>query len=75
MATPREYYVVIERDDDGRYVGEVPQLSACYSEGETVDERSRTAGPPSRLPMGLVVAARSGGEDREDALEELRIRT
>jgi len=29
---------VIERDEDGIYVGEVPQLKACYSQGETVDE-------------------------------------
>lgn len=34
----REFYVVIERDEDGFYVGEVPQLRACYSQGKTVDE-------------------------------------
>jgi len=33
-----EFYVVIERDEDGLYVGEVPQLNACYSQGETIDE-------------------------------------
>lgn len=33
-----EFYVVIEKDEDGLYVGEVPQLSACYSQGETIDE-------------------------------------
>nr|WP_229642384.1 type II toxin-antitoxin system HicB family antitoxin [Waterburya agarophytonicola] len=36
--TKKEYYVVIERDEDGYYVGEVPQLKACYSQGETIDE-------------------------------------
>lgn len=34
----RELYVVIERDEDGIYVGEVPQLRACYSQGRTLDE-------------------------------------
>jgi predicted RNase H-like HicB family nuclease len=34
----QEFYVVIERDEDGYYVGEVPQLRACYSQGETIDE-------------------------------------
>ncbi len=34
----REFYVVIEKDEDGFYVGEVPQLKACYSQGETIDE-------------------------------------
>ncbi|MEH2265390.1 type II toxin-antitoxin system HicB family antitoxin [Nostoc sp.] len=36
--TNREFYVIIERDEDGCYVGEVPQLQACYSQGETIDE-------------------------------------
>ena len=34
----QEFFVVIERDEDGLYVGEVPQLRACYSQGRTVDE-------------------------------------
>jgi len=34
----REFYVIIERDEDGYYVGEVPQLRACYSQGRTLDE-------------------------------------
>jgi predicted RNase H-like HicB family nuclease len=34
----QEFYVVIEQDEDGLYVGEVPQLRACYSQGETIDE-------------------------------------
>jgi predicted RNase H-like HicB family nuclease len=37
-AAKREFYVIIERDEDGYYVGEVPQLKACYSQGETIDE-------------------------------------
>jgi predicted RNase H-like HicB family nuclease len=34
----REFYVVIEHDKDGFYVGEVPQLRGCYSQGKTLDE-------------------------------------
>lgn len=33
-----EFYVVIERDEDGIFVGEAPQLRACYSQGRTLDE-------------------------------------
>jgi predicted RNase H-like HicB family nuclease len=33
-----EFYVIIERDEDGFFVGEVPQLHACYSQGRTIDE-------------------------------------
>ena len=34
----REFYVIIEKDEDGFFVGEVPQLRACYSQGRTVEE-------------------------------------
>jgi predicted RNase H-like HicB family nuclease len=27
----RDFYVVIEGDEDGLFVGEVPQLKACFS--------------------------------------------
>ncbi len=37
MAT-REFYVVIEKDEDGFFVGEVPQLKGCYTQGKTLDE-------------------------------------
>nr|WP_246605406.1 type II toxin-antitoxin system HicB family antitoxin [Sphaerospermopsis torques-reginae] len=33
----KEFYVVIERDEDGMYIGEVPQLQACFFQGETID--------------------------------------
>ena len=32
-----EFYVVIERDEDGFLVGEVPHLRGCYAQGRTVD--------------------------------------
>jgi len=34
----KDFYVVIERDEDGFYVGEVPSLKGCYSQGKTIDE-------------------------------------
>ena len=27
----REFYVVIEKDEDGFFVGEMPQLQGCYT--------------------------------------------
>ena len=36
--TKREFYVLIEQDEDGFFVGEVPQLRACYAQGQTMDE-------------------------------------
>ena len=34
----RTFHVVIERDEDGGYVGSVPELQGCYSQGDTIDE-------------------------------------
>ena len=34
----REFYVSIEKDEDGILVGEVPQLKGCYTQGKTIDE-------------------------------------
>lgn len=34
----QEFFVIVERDEDGMLVGEVPQLPACCSQGRTLDE-------------------------------------
>lgn len=36
--TDYEFTVVIERDEDGRYVAVCPALQGCYTEGETEEE-------------------------------------
>ncbi|MGH2562823.1 MAG: type II toxin-antitoxin system HicB family antitoxin [Thermomicrobiales bacterium] len=33
-----EYTVVVERDEDGRFVAICPALQGCYTEGETEQE-------------------------------------
>ena len=34
----REFYVVIEKEKDGGFRGEAPQLRSCQSHGRTLDE-------------------------------------
>jgi predicted RNase H-like HicB family nuclease len=58
----REFYVIIERDEDGYYVGEVPQLRACYSQGRTLDELMANM----REVIGLCLE-----EQGEEALSEV----
>ena len=36
--TEYEFTVVIERDEDGRFLAVCPALQGCYTEGETEDE-------------------------------------
>lgn len=38
MITKREFYMIVEQDEDGMFIGEIPQLKACYSQGKTIDE-------------------------------------
>ena len=33
----KTFTVVIEQDEDGMYVGRVPELKGCLSQGDTVD--------------------------------------
>ena len=34
----RTFHVIIETDEDGGYVGQVPELQGCISQGDTLDE-------------------------------------
>ena len=34
----REFYILIEKDGNGGFVGDAPQLRSCKSHGETLDE-------------------------------------
>lgn len=34
----REFTVVIEKGEDGYYIGSVPALLGCHTQGKTVDE-------------------------------------
>ena len=36
--TKYNFTVVIERDEDGMYVAEVPDLKGCYTQGATLEE-------------------------------------
>ena len=54
-----EYTVVIEKDEDGYYVGSVPALPGCHTQGTSMDqllERIREAveGEDAPWPLELV---------------------
>ena len=34
----REFSVVIEKDEDGYYVGSVPELKGCHTQAQSLDE-------------------------------------
>ena len=34
----REFTAIIERGEDGYYIGSVPELRGCHTQGKTLDE-------------------------------------
>lgn len=34
----KTFHVLIEQDEDGGYVGKVPEIQGCLSQGDTLDE-------------------------------------
>jgi predicted RNase H-like HicB family nuclease len=36
--TKQSFIVLIEKDEDGFFIGSVPSLKGCYSYGDTLDE-------------------------------------
>ena len=44
-----EFTVVIERDEDGRFVAVCPALQGCYTEGDTEEEARRLIEDAIRL--------------------------
>ena len=36
--TKQSFIVLIEKDEDGVFIGTVPSLKGCYSYGDTLDE-------------------------------------
>ncbi|MEM4721668.1 MAG: type II toxin-antitoxin system HicB family antitoxin [Candidatus Methanomethylicaceae archaeon] len=37
MSQEQEFYVVIERDEDGYYVADVPELPGCHTQAKSLD--------------------------------------
>jgi len=33
-----QFKVIIEQDEDGWYIAEVPELQGCYTQGKTLEE-------------------------------------
>jgi len=49
----KNYTVYIEQDEDGVYVGSVPSLAGCYTQGTTLDELMKN------LPDVVALCARN----------------
>jgi len=52
----KNYTVYIEQDEDGVFVGSVPTLDGCYTQGSTLDELMRN------LQEVVALCAKNAGE-------------
>jgi predicted RNase H-like HicB family nuclease len=44
-----QFTVYIEQDESGKYIGSIPSVPSCYSEGETKDELMQNLAEVLRL--------------------------
>lgn len=66
-----EFTVVIERDEDGRYVAVVPALQGCYTEGESEQEARDLVEDAIRLHVEDRLAR---GEPIQEAVGSSRVK-
>ncbi|MBI4272529.1 type II toxin-antitoxin system HicB family antitoxin [Candidatus Uhrbacteria bacterium] len=54
---PKQFKVIIERDEDGFFVASVPALPGCVTQGETIDELNENI--QDAIALCLEVAAKN----------------
>ena len=69
--TDYEFTVVIERDEDGRYVAVCPALQGCYTEGKTEEEARELILDAIRLHLQDRIAA---GEPINEEIGTAKVR-
>jgi predicted RNase H-like HicB family nuclease len=59
----REFTVVIERDEDGYFIGTVPQLKGCHTQAKSLDELME------RIKEATLLCLEVEGFDGEEELQ------
>lgn len=57
--TPRQFRAIIERDEDGYYVGSVPALPGCHAQAKTMEELR------TRLREAVILCLEVATEDKK----------
>jgi|SRR3989344_2004517 len=60
----RKFHVLIEQDEDGGYIGKVPELQGCLSQGDTLDELMKN------IREAIELCLEVGAERKEKIYEE-----
>lgn len=59
----REFTVVIERDDEGYFVGSVPSLKGCHTQARSMDQLIE------RMREAILLCLEEQGEETTEPLE------
>lgn len=60
----KKFHVLIEQDEDGGYVGKVPELRGCLSQGDTLDELMKN------IKEAIELCLEVESEEKKPALKE-----
>lgn len=63
----RTFHVIIEQDEDGTYIGKVPELRGCHSQGDTIDGLMKNV--RECIELCLEVEAEGKNEIEEDQVK------
>ena len=61
-----EYTIVIEKDEDGYYVGSVPGLPGCHTQGKSIDQLLERMQEAIALWLEVVFADTEAGRNSDD---------
>ena len=61
-----EYTIVIEKDEDGYYVGSVPGLPGCHTQGKSIDQLLERMQEAIALWLEVVFDDAEGRQNRDD---------
>ena len=61
-----EYTIVIEKDEDGYYVGSVPGLSGCHTQGKSIDQLLERMEEAISLWLEVVFDDAEARQNRDD---------
>jgi predicted RNase H-like HicB family nuclease len=66
----QNYAVVIHEDPDGGFLGEVPALPGCYSQGETIDELKQNI---REAIAGVLEVLQEQGREPDSSIQILEV--
>jgi predicted RNase H-like HicB family nuclease len=69
MQKQREYTVIVERDEEGYYVGTVPGLPGCHTQARSLDQLMRRM----REAIELCLEVQTAGEGQNEFIGVQRI--